>query len=250
MDTFPVIEIKKLSFTYGCHPVLKDVNLNIMAGEAVGIIGPNGAGKTTLLSLMVGQLQLQAGEISIYGHPVTTGRWRRRVAYVPQRAAHFNQAFPATVMEVVLSGRARLAGLFRGFGPEDRRAAENALKTMDLEGYKDVLISSLSGGQQQRVFIARALAAGPDLVIMDEPTVGVDPAASQRLYSILKKLNREENLTLIIVSHDVEGVASICTRQVCLNLHLCTCNTWNVSPGSTPAEKCGGLFPVYSNGRV
>ncbi|MFZ5632628.1 MAG: metal ABC transporter ATP-binding protein [Bacillota bacterium] len=251
MDTYPVIEISNLSFTYGCHPVLKDISLTVMAGEAVGITGPNGAGKTTLLKLLTGQLQPQQGEISIFGSAVSGGRWRQRASYVPQRATHFNQGFPATVMEVVLSGRTGRKGLFRGFGPGDYRAAGEALKTMEIYSLKDAPVAQLSGGQQQRAFIARALAAGPDLLIMDEPTVGVDSGTTRRLYSILKKINRENNITLIIVSHDQEGIAGLITRQVCLNLHLCTCNSWQASPGSVPAGNCpSGFFPLYSNGRI
>ncbi|MFZ5642004.1 MAG: metal ABC transporter ATP-binding protein [Bacillota bacterium] len=250
MNNFPAVEIKNLSFTYGCHPVLRDISLDIMAGESVGITGPNGAGKTTLISLLVGKLTPREGEIRIFGADVTSGRWRKRVGYVPQKATHFNQAFPATVMEVVLSGRTARKGLFKGFGPEDFAAAQNALEVMEMGSFKNIPITNLSGGQQQRVLIARALAAEPDLLIMDEPTVGVDMAARQRLYAILRNLNREKNITLIVVSHDIEGIAGFCTRQVCLNLHLCTCNSWSVSQGIIPAENCEGLFPVFSQGRL
>lgn len=250
METFPAVEIGKLSFTYGCHPVLKDVSLTIMAGEAVGITGPNGSGKTTLLKLMLGHLQPQSGHIRVFGDDVCGARWRRRVSYVPQKATYFNQGFPATVTEVVLSGRTGRRGLFRGFDPGDYRAVENALKTMEIYPLKNNPVSSLSGGQQQRAFIARALAAEPDLLVMDEPTVGVDQATSHKLYSILKKINRDKNLTLVIVSHDMEGIAGLITRQVCLNLHLCTCNSWKTSPGSVPAGSCAGILSLQPGGRV
>lgn len=250
MNTYPVIEINNLSFTYGCHPVLKEINLTVMAGEAVGITGPNGAGKTTMLRLMLGQLQSQSGEILIFGSPVPGGRWRHRVSYVPQKASYFNQGFPATVDEVVISGRTGPRGLLRGFDAGDLMAAGNAMKTMEIYSLRDTPVSSLSGGQQQRVFIARALAAEPDLLIMDEPTVGVDQATSEKLYFILKEINREKNLTLVIVSHDQEGIAGLITRQVCMNLHLCTCNSWKASPGGAPAESCARQFSLPLNGRV
>ncbi|MCL6611130.1 MAG: metal ABC transporter ATP-binding protein [Peptococcaceae bacterium] len=250
MENCPVIEINNLSFTYGCHPVLRDISLAITAGEVVGITGPNGSGKTTLIRLMMGQIQPQSGDIRIFGHPASSGGWRRRVSYIPQRAAHFNQGFPATVMEVVLSGRTGRKGLFRGFGPEDYRAAENALRIMEMDNLKDVPASSLSGGQQQRAFIARALAADPDLLVMDEPTVGVDPAASRKLYAILKKINSEKNMTLVIVSHDQEGISGLITRQVCLNLHLCTCNNWESAVSGVTGGNCAGLFSVPLNGRI
>lgn len=249
MNSIPAVEINNLSFTYGCHPVLKEISLTIMSGEAVGITGPNGAGKTTLINLLLGRLHPQEGEIKIFGKGVSSGKWRQRLGYVSQKAAQFNQAFPASVLEVALSGRAARMGLFRGYGPDDYRAAESALETVEMSGYKNTLITRLSGGQQQRVIIARALAAEPDLLIMDEPTVGVDQFTKQKLYSLLKSLNREKNMTLVIVSHDIEGVAGFCTRQVCLNLHLCTCNSWSTTPGSVLTDNCGGLFPVYSDSR-
>lgn len=252
MDTYPAVEIKNLSFTYGCHPVLEDICLTIMAGEAVGITGPNGAGKTTLLKLITGQIKPRQGEVIIFGSAVSSGRWRQRVSYVPQRAVYFNQGFPATVMEVVLSGRTGRRGLFRSFGAGDRRAAVNAMRLMEVDYLRDTPVTQLSGGQQQRVFIARALAAEPDMLIMDEPTLGVDAATTLKLYSILKKINRESNLTLIIVSHDQEGISGLINRQVCLNLHLCTCNSWEGAPGgSAMSGSCpGGLLPLFSNGRV
>ena len=242
----PVIEISNLSFTYGCHPVLKDVSLTIMPGEAVGITGPNGAGKTTLIKLILGQLQPQSGRVGIFGFAATDNGWRRWLSYVPQRATHFNQGFPATVLEVVLSGRASRRGLFRGYGPEDHAAVTAALENMEIEHLRKVPVSSLSGGQQQRVFIARALAAGPDLLIMDEPTVGLDRSANLKFYSILKRINRDTKLTMILVSHDQEGISGLITRQVCLNLHLCTCNSWEAAPGGLPAVNCAGLLSLRS----
>lgn len=246
MEASPAVEINNLSFIYGCHPVLKDVNLKIMSGEAVGITGPNGAGKTTLLKLLVGQLRTQAGEIVILGSDVSSRRWRSRVSYVPQRATYFNEGFPATVLEVVVSGRTARKGLFRSFGSEDYNAAGEALKTMEIYNFKDTPISSLSGGQQQRVFIARALAAEPEMIIMDEPTTGVDANLTMKIYSTMQKINFEKKVTLIIVSHDQEGIAGLITRQVCLNLHLCTCNTCIELQDSLQPGNCGGLFPYMS----
>ncbi|MFZ5596926.1 MAG: metal ABC transporter ATP-binding protein [Bacillota bacterium] len=250
METYPVVEISNLSFTYGCHPVLKDVSLTIMAGEAVGITGPNGAGKTTLVKILTGQIQPQSGEVRIMGEKVSGGGWRRRVGYVPQKVSYFNQGFPATVMEVVLSGRTARRGLIRNFGPEDRRAAEAAMEAMEISQFRNSLISSLSGGQQQRAFIARIMAAEPEMVIMDEPTVGIDYITSQRLYSIFRDINREKGMTIIMVSHDLEGIAKFITRQVCLNLHLCTCNSWGSAPAGARPANCGAAFPAFLNGSI
>ncbi len=250
MGKCPAVEIKNLWFSYGCHPVLKGVSLTVTAGEAVGITGPNGSGKTTLVRLMVGQLQPLAGDISILGHGVSGAGWRRRVSYVPQKAVHFNRGFPATVMEVVLSGRTGRRGLFRGFDASDRGAAEEALRALDIYSLKEHPLFSLSGGQQQRVFIARALAADPELLIMDEPTAGLDPSASRKLCRMLKKVNRERNLTLIIITHDLECAAGLISRRICLEPAPCGRDSCEMISAAGLAGGSAGVLPLYPGGRA
>ncbi|SHE75296.1 metal ABC transporter ATP-binding protein [Desulforamulus putei] len=223
MRDVPVVELKNVSFTYGCHPVLDNISLTIGSGEAVGLVGPNGAGKTTLLKIILGQLKPQAGTVQLFGQDVSKFKERYKIGYVSQRAVHFNPQFPATVREVVASGRVARRGLFRPLTRTDYSRVDRALELVGLRELSKQPVGILSGGQQQRVFIARSLVAEPAILILDEPTVGIDPAAQTSLYKLLRHLNQKEQMTLLIVSHEMEGLSSVITRQVCLDRYVCTC---------------------------
>ncbi len=207
----PIIETKDLSFSYGNTKVLEDINLVIHKGDYLGIIGPNGGGKTTLLKLMLGLLKPQKGQIILHSN---------QIGYVPQKAVNFDANFPATVWEVVSMGRYGKIGLFRYLGPKDKEIISKALEQVGMTNYKNRLIGDLSGGQQQRVFIARALVTNPQIIFLDEPTVGVDIKAQEDFYKLLEKLNRELRLTLILVSHDIDVVTNEATEVACINCKL------------------------------
>lgn len=219
----PVIELKNVGFTYGCHPILHDIDLTIRTGEAVGLVGPNGSGKTTLLKIILGQLKPQTGTVQIFGQDVSKFKEKYKIGYVSQRAVHFNPQFPATVREVVASGRVAKRGLFRPLTRADYSQVERALDLVGIRELGQQQVGTLSGGQQQRVFIARSLVAEPSILILDEPTVGIDQAAQASLYKLLRSLNQREQMTLLIVSHEMEGLSSVITRQVCLDRYICTC---------------------------
>lgn len=213
----PLLETKNLSFSYGDQPVLEGVNLHVEAGDYVGIIGPNGSGKTTLLRLLLGLLEPTKGKLNILGSTPEKLQQRSAIGYVPQRVAQANYQFPAVVREVVLSGRTARRGLFHNFTQEDEQMAEKALKLTQITHLQDRLMSNLSGGERQRVFIARALAGEPELLILDEPTVGVDLASQETFYSLLCELNNKENLTIILVSHDIDVIAQEVKTLLFLN---------------------------------
>ncbi|WP_043715489.1 metal ABC transporter ATP-binding protein [Symbiobacterium thermophilum] len=218
--TSPVIEVRNVSFGYGKDLVLDRVSLTVGRGEYLGLIGPNGSGKTTLLRLILGLLPLTQGEIRLFGTPVQQFRERWRVGYVAQKAASFNSAFPATVEEVVSTGLTARRGLFRRFTASDRLAVRQALDRVGLLPYKDRLVGRLSGGQQQRVFIARALVSRPELLILDEPTVGVDASAEGQFYRLIRRLREEMGLTVILVSHDIGAITHEVSALACLNRRL------------------------------
>lgn len=196
MSTPELITLRNVSYSYGTSSVVDDVSCTISRGEFIGLIGANGSGKTTLLKLIIGLLRPEVGEIIREG----------RVGYVPQKVAQTGFEFPVTVEEVVLQGRVALRGLFRPLKPFDIRIAHECLDAVGLSRAGKRLVRDLSGGQQQRVFIARALAGKPDLLILDEPTVGVDEAAQEEFYDLLGKLRRMHTLTILIVSHDIDVV--------------------------------------------
>ncbi len=215
-----VAELAHVCVDFDGERVLDRVDLQIHRGDFLGVIGPNGAGKTTLLRVLVGLVRPSCGHVRLFGQDVRQFREWHRVGYVPQKAVAFEARFPATVLEVVLSGRAGRVGAGRPFRPEDRAAAEAALRTVGLWEVRDRLVGRLSVGQQQRVFVARALASEPELLLLDEPTVGVDPEGEERFYGLLRRLNREQGTTLVLVSHDVAAVAREVSQLACLNRTL------------------------------
>jgi zinc transport system ATP-binding protein len=207
-----LVTFDHVTFAYADEPVVDDVSLKIFEKDFIGLVGQNGSGKTTLLKLMIGLLVPQSGTISHTKRAV--------VGYVPQKSAHTEKHFPITCEELVLQGRVAKAGLFRMFSWKDYKKASEALDAVGLLAQKDKLLRELSGGQQQRVFIARALASEPKLLILDEPTVGIDEASQEEFYILLAKLRREKNLAIIIVSHDVEVVLREVNSVLCMNKKL------------------------------
>ena|SRR5574341_924388 len=214
-----VAEAAHICVDFGSERVLDEVALQIRAGDFLGVIGPNGSGKTTLLRVLLGLIRPACGHVRLFGTEIRAFREWRRVGYVPQKAV-FESRFPASVFEVVASGRSGVSGLGRRLGSTDRRAVGEALATVGLGDARDRLIGALSQGQQQRVLIARALVHSPELLLLDEPTVGVDPEAQDQFYALLRYLNRELHTTLVLVSHDVSVIANEVTELACLNRTL------------------------------
>lgn len=223
MSANPIVEAKNVSFYYNSNPVLENVNFEIEEGDYVGIIGPNGGGKTTLLKILVGLLKPRSGVVKIFGQDATRLKNRAEIGYVPQRIAQDNISFPATVYEVVESGRVAKS-FWRRLGPSDRQAIESALELAGIANLRDSLIGELSGGQRQRVYVARALTRQPRILILDEPFVGIDVSAQQDFYSFLKDLN-QKNITIIFVSHDVDVITEEAKSIICLNRGLLCCGS-------------------------
>ncbi len=215
-----IIEIQDVSFAYGVTSVLKNITLIIHQGDYLGIIGPNGSGKTTLLKTMLGLIKPSSGKIRLFGSECNCFKEWSKIGYVPQKAINFDPLFPATVYEVVAMGRYGKRGLLRWLTPGDHQLIEQSLRQVEMFEYKDRLIGDLSSGQQQRVFIARALAGEPEVIFLDEPTVGVDVKTQEQFYALLKRLNQELDLTLVLVSHDIDVIANEVTELACINQTL------------------------------
>lgn len=218
----PYIELDNVSFKYDRTPVLENLTFVVRKGEYVGIIGPNGGGKTTLLRIILGLLNPTEGSVRLFGKDHHDFKERFRIGYVPQRSTQADKGFPATVFEVVKSGRVPRLGFFLGYRKEDIEAVEHAMEVSGIARYRNTLVDKLSGGERQRVFIARALAGDPDIIILDEPTVGVDIGAQKIFYEFLASLNRDHNLTIIFVSHDVDAISKEIKTVLCLN-HALVC---------------------------
>jgi len=215
-----VLSLKNISFSYGDRQVLEDVNLSIPKGDFLGLVGPNGGGKTTLIKIILGLLKPDKGDVKILNEPLTSFKQWNRIGYVSQKANSFNKGFPATVFEVVSMGLTAKIGYFRFMRKKDKAKVLQAIKDVDMEEYTYENIGKLSGGQQQRIFIARALVGNPEILILDEPTVGVDYQNVERFYDLLHKLNTENDLTLLLVTHDTGAMTNHATNVACLNRTL------------------------------
>ena len=212
-----IVSIKGLWVCRAGHAVLEDINLELEAADFLGLIGPNGGGKSTLLKVMLGLIKPDRGEIRIFG--LTPEAARGRVGYMPQKTV-FDQSFPVKVLDVVLMGRYTRTGLFHRYGPADRKAARRALEAVGMEDRAEREIGALSGGEQQRVFVARSLVSDPELLLLDEPTAGVDSAQQTEFYDLLCHLNHELGIAIVLVSHDVTAISKYVSKIACLNQRL------------------------------
>lgn len=208
-----MIETAGVAVDLGGRRVLRDVTLTIEQGDHVAMLGPNGAGKTTLLRTMLGLLRPAEGGVRILGGPVRHA-WRH-VGYVPQKHA-FAWDFPASIEDVVLSGRTRHMGWLRGPQVDDHRAVRRALETTGLADLRHRPVGNLSGGQRQRVLIARALATGPKVLLLDEPFTGVDLPTQDQISELLTDLSAA-GTTILVTTHDIAQALTTANRVVMIN---------------------------------
>jgi zinc transport system ATP-binding protein len=212
-DRKTVLRFDRVSFSYGPEKVLEAASFHIHQGEFIALVGPNGSGKTTVLKLLLGLEQPGSGTVELFGTvlPAGSGQVLDRVGYVPQQAPA-DRAFPITVRQVVRMGRLR--PLSRTYGIGDRAAVQEALEQAEIEDLAERSYAALSGGQQRRVLVARALAAGPELLILDEPTANMDTESEDRLFESLGKLKGKT--TILIVTHDTGFVSALTDRVLCM----------------------------------
>jgi zinc transport system ATP-binding protein len=211
-----VVRVAGATVVYAGHAVLRGVSLDVTAGEVVALLGANGAGKSTLVRAALGLVPLYRGEVRLFGTPLRRFRDWRRIGYVPQRLGA-GAGVPATVREVVGAGRLARRGFLRPASPADRAAVGGALGAVGLAERAGDPVGTLSGGQQQRVLIARALAGEPELLVLDEPTAGVDAASQQAFASALGHFVRGRGGTVLLVAHELGALAPLVTRAVVLH---------------------------------
>ncbi len=210
-----VIELKDVWVHYNEMIILEGIDLVVEPHDFLGIIGPNGGGKSTLLKVMLGLVKPSRGTVRVLGD--TPKRARRDIGYLPQYSL-IDMEFPMSVWDVVLTGRLGHTGLLKRYSENDKKAAYNALEEVDMLDYRDRQIGKLSGGQRQRVFIARALAGEPKLLLLDEPTTGIDSIIQEEFYELLNKL--KEKMAIVMVSHDISAVSVYVDKIACLNHRL------------------------------
>ena len=208
----PIVEIKDLDFSYNEEPVLQNVNLSVRHRDFMAMIGPNGGGKTTLLKLILGLLKPDKGMVRVDGQ--SPQKASPRIGYVPQDV-YTDRSFPITAIDVVLMGKLDPKNRWITYSRSDRKDAFAALERLEMAEHAYKKIGVLSGGQRQRVFIARALVARPKLLLLDEPTAGIDPKGQADFYRLLDELNA--GMTILVVSHDLLAISRHVKSVACVN---------------------------------
>ena len=203
-----VIKLENVTYRYNSDLVLENISFKADQGDLLGIIGPNGAGKTTLFSLILGLLEGYQGKITVFGEDIRNNRKvLKKIGYIPQKNI-IDKGFPATVEEIVSLGV---------FERKTKDKIISAIKTVGLLEQKHKRIGELSGGQQQRILIAKALVNEPQLLILDEPTTGIDLETQNKFYALLRKLNSENKITIILASHDLDAINKLANKVACIN---------------------------------
>ncbi len=214
-DNPPAIEINELNFSFESLLILEDINMNIEQGDFAGLVGPNGGGKTTLLKLILGLYKAHSGQIKILGKPIK--HQRKLIGYVPQYA-NFNSDFPISVQDTVLQGRLGISRSFGRYNKHDKQIAHKVMRETEIHNLAQRSIQTLSGGQMQRVLVARALAAEPEILLLDEPTANIDQRAEKDIFDLFKAIN--QRMTILIISHDIGFVSDYINKVFCLNKTL------------------------------
>jgi len=234
----PIIEISNVDFAYGQRLVLKRVSLSVARGTTVGVIGPNGGGKTTLMKLLLALLKPTRGTISVAGMPAVAAVRRGDVlGYLPQNP-WTPPGFPIDVGQFVRLGLAGKIGILGRESADDLRHVQWLLGKVGIEELTRTPIGSLSGGELQRAYIARALASRPHVLLLDEPTTGIDRVGQDQFIRFLGDLKQSLALTVILASHDVRTVAAVCDRLACLNVTL----HYHDVPENMPRELAREMF--------
>ena len=234
----PIISIHQLDFAYRRQPVLKQIDLNVEPGSVLGVVGPNGGGKTTLIRLLLGLLKPTDGQVLIDGlSPRDAVRRGNIIGYLPQ-APTLPDNFPLNVVQMIRLGLAGKTGILRSYSTADLQFVDELIDRVGLKDLSHAPVGELSGGQLQRLLIARALAPRPKVLLLDEPTTGIDRAGQQQFIDFLLSLQRDLKLTVVFVSHDLRAVTSISDRIACLNLTL----HYHDVPRHLPADLVFSMF--------
>jgi zinc transport system ATP-binding protein len=233
-----IIGLSQVDFAFGQRLVLKHINLDVEAGTVLGVIGPNGGGKTTLMRLLLGLLEPTRGTIRVAGlDPSAAVRRGDVVGYLPQNP--FVRAdFPLSVRQLIRLGLTGKTPILSGFSRDDLRHAEELIDKVGMRELADEPIGNLSGGQLQRALMARALVARPRLLLLDEPTTGIDVVGQRMFIEFLMGLKKDMGLTIVLVSHDLRTIGAISDRVACLNVTV----HYHDVPHAIPPELALSMF--------
>ncbi len=215
-----IIKVDNLSAGYGQGEVIKNVAFTILQGDYVGLAGPNGAGKSTLVKVLLGLVPPSTGTISLFGTPISKFRDWGLIGYLPQKTSTFNPLFPASVREVVSLGLLSKKSFPKSLDRSDMKLVDEIMAKLDITDLAGNTMSELSGGQQQKVFLARALVAKPQLLVLDEPSTALDPQSRASFYNMVKSLNENDKITVIMITHDTGNIGEHAMKLMYMDVEL------------------------------
>lgn len=215
------VTLSGINFAYDNNPVLQDISMTINQGDFVAVVGPNGAGKSTMLKVMAGLIKPISGQVCIGEKDISVARVQGLIGYVPQNYGKNVIGFPATVAEIVSLGLTLGSATTKQNHQASKHIINHMLELVGVDAFRHRRIGELSGGQQQRVMVAMALASNPKLLLLDEPTSGIDYEASGRIYDLLGTLNKNLGITVVMVSHDIDKAINCANKVACINKGLC-----------------------------
>lgn len=228
-----ILTITNLEYQNEGEKILTEINLVIDKGDYVALAGPNGAGKTTLARLILGLIKAEEGQIRLFNKELKNFIEWEKIGYLPQRINNYNILLPAKAEEVVSLGLLSLMSIPKRFTEKEKIKVQAIMKKMGIYDLRKKLISELSGGQQQRVFLARALICNPEFLILDEPSSALDSSSREHFYSLLDKLNIEEKITILLISHDIGHIKHHACKMIYLDkkiLYYGDCKSFLINP--------------------
>jgi zinc transport system ATP-binding protein len=228
-----ILEVSNLYVNRSNSLVIEHADFTIHRGDYVGIVGPNGGGKTTLILALLNILPRTKGSIRLFGQDIEFFSKWEKVAYVPQHAVNFDPNFPLTVRELVSLGRVNRGNMGRALKRKDWESVDEVLEFMGISEIANKRIGQLSGGQKQRVFVAKALVRNPEIILLDEPVVGVDAETQEKFYKKLSDLNIKKGITILIVTHDLTAVFCRMSKIMCINRRV---NVAEITEGLEPDD--------------
>lgn len=215
-ENTPLLSVNQLTVKYRSIEVLKDVDFSVEPGDYLAVVGPNGSGKTTLIKALLGLISPSSGNIEMLGEDLASfGQWNR-IGYLPQVSRSHHGRFPATIREIIGTGLLAQKQFPKRLNADDQRKVDDVLELLQITDLADRMIGRLSGGQQQRALLARAMVAQPDVLILDEPTVALDPETRTRFYETIKSLN-DNGTSILLITHDSGTVGQYANKFLYLD---------------------------------